>query len=414
MFVSKKHFFCFFSILIIGCSSVELTSVPSPTVIAQTPSATQENFPTLENPTSEINFTRLKNVCLNIETKEYATNDWSQEKPALSGSLVLNKKGQIYLINVQDGSRKIISNNGYLVAISPDRNKLAYIRESGTILIINNIGKTLTSVENSDKSLNIQEWLDNEKLIVEDYGKDENDNFQASLIILNPDSGEKQEFLPFLPDMRYTPNEIMWTPSLMLPNNELTRLIYPTWEEGFALWNIENETSIAQFSWLVPVFQPIWSPDGGEFVQSVPLREKDKIHFDDKLPYVGGDDILSVDKNGKVKRITFLTTMYPAQQRYLTWSPDGKKIAFWLYLNEGSIPQLSVVDVETSDITNYCLGPSTDYYSWSSIFWSPDGIQLAFTQDTPEKNIVIVDTNIESAFYITSGADLEGWMTNNP
>ena len=427
----SKHFLIAFVILLTSCSVatpiVDITQASSPSatpiIVSTTTLPVMTNAPT---PIVVQDLTQLKSECKNINTKDDLAVSWV-DRLVLKDSLVLNDKGQTYILNLETGRKTTVSNSSipYTQFVSPDRSKLTYENVSGTINITDNNGELLHQISNSDKTIHIVDWLDNEALIAERWGQTETGLFEATLIIINTNTDSIQEFPTDFPDMRYTPNEFLWTLSLLIPNSKLTHLIYPTWKQGFALWDLNTNKAIKQIPWVVPYTEPQWSPNGDEFVQNVPLRETYKgsligqqdisfIHFDDGLPYVGGSDILSVDLNGEINRLTFFTTKYHSDQKSITWSPNGEMIAFWLYLSEGDIPQLSTLDLQSGFVTNHCISPSTNSYSYPRIIWSPDGSQLTFTQGTPEQNAIIIDLKKDVAFYITEGVDVVGWMSNNP
>ena len=124
-----------------------------------------------------------------------------------------------------------------------------------------------------------------------------------------------------------------------------------------------------------------------------------------------------INRDGNIKRLTYLTTNRIAEEQSYTWSPDQKKIAFWLK-TEYADPQwdLAVLNIETGEITDYCLGGGDGSFD---IFWSPSGDQLITTYIMPnnaltnETRILLINMQNNSAKLLLSKQIVLGWMTNN-
>jgi len=92
-------------------------------------------------------------------------------------------------------------------------------------------------------------------------------------------------------------------------------------------------------------------------------------------------------------------------------SPDGKKIAFWLYLRPSPYvdQQLAVLDLERQQVTNYCI-PGSLHLDAARPVWSLDSRYLA-VQNQYELNkgrIILVDTQQEWAVEIAEIIPI-GW-----
>ncbi|HSU27854.1 MAG TPA: PDZ domain-containing protein [Chitinophagaceae bacterium] len=120
-------------------------------------------------------------------------------------------------------------------------------------------------------------------------------------------------------------------------------------------------------------------------------------------------DIFSVPaENGFVKDITRTSG---SAERYPTWSPDGKWIAYWSDQSGEYELWLSEADKESADkkLTNY--GPGYRYRP----YWSPDSKKIAFIDKAMRIKIVDVSTgqttDVDKGLRLTHGA-LEGFSFN--
>lgn len=117
---------------------------------------------------------------------------------------------------------------------------------------------------------------------------------------------------------------------------------------------------------------PAWSPDGR------------KIAF-----YVWGDGLYVMNADG-TNRLRLGIEDYSNP----TWSPDGQSIAFQTY--NGRDNDIAVLDIQSGEITNLTSNNDSDD-QWPS--WSPDGEYIAFQRIDPE-------TSISRIFVIkTDGTD---------
>ncbi len=82
----------------------------------------------------------------------------------------------------------------------------------------------------------------------------------------------------------------------------------------------------------------------------------------------------------------------PSQCEGVSWSPDGKKIAFWTNRNpETQSMDLCLFDVKTGK-TRVLLGKATFYGTSFTLSWSPDSLRLAFASLDGYVSIVAIDT----------------------
>ena len=108
---------------------------------------------------------------------------------------------------------------------------------------------------------------------------------------------------------------------------------------------------------------PSWSPDGTELVYS---SDKDSEHLQLWIRDM---------RTGQSRRVTHLTT----QPQGATWSPDGKRIAFFNVDGMWRVAQMSVLDVASGTVTKVhdtLAQPGTPT-------WSPDGKRIALAEVAP-------------------------------
>jgi Tol biopolymer transport system component len=108
---------------------------------------------------------------------------------------------------------------------------------------------------------------------------------------------------------------------------------------------------------------PAWSPDGTQLVYS---SDKDSEHLQLWIRDM---------RTGRSRQVTHLTT----QPQGATWSPDGKRIAFFDVDGMWRVAQMSVLDVASGTVTKVhdtLAQPGTPT-------WSPDGARIALAEVAP-------------------------------
>jgi Tol biopolymer transport system component len=131
--------------------------------------------------------------------------------------------------------------------------------------------------------------------------------------------------------------------------------------------------------------------------------------------------LVSISFEGRITRLTNLTALYSEIQiGNLSWSPDGRYIAFLLYAKPGSYPnlypeleipeafRLAVYDSITQQVTEYCI-PG---YSNSSPVWSPDSKQVIinFIYSKLPNQVIMVDIEKNWAAKIAENVFSVGWL----
>jgi len=72
---------------------------------------------------------------------------------------------------------------------------------------------------------------------------------------------------------------------------------------------------------------------------------------------------------------------------------------------------LSILNINTGEITNYCI-----HGYWVGAFWSPNENQIAFTQrdgsNSSKPKVYILDLEKKLAFQIADDTIVSGWVIN--
>jgi WD40 repeat protein len=347
-----------------------------------------------------------------------------------------------YLLDLGTNKRTSLG-NVYDITVSPDSKKLAYLRlGSGQLVVADVHNKPLLTIPAPAIPLNpdwdhILRWLDNDRLLIEKmrYVPYKESFKLPSLIVFNPTTREKQEFLPEnYPEIVNfpEPSAVGWaTSSRMVPDPTLARMVYPAKgeeERPTVLWDTQKGQEITRIFGPNYGGTPIWLPDGSQFAVTAPIRFTGTYygkHFENlpDEPSVGGEEIIGVNRDGQLKRLTYLTNTVVAHLGEMSWSPDGRYIAYWLTIDESQYPgeRLAVLDTFTGQVTNYCIAGYSDPTQGQSgsPIWSPDGKYLAITVPDPkvrfQNNALVIDPFNGYAVQIADDVfSIRGWMSNSP
>jgi hypothetical protein len=319
--------------------------------------------------------------------------------------------------------------------VSPDRQRVVYRRVLRDGMRIQIIDDSLVIADAADRPISVRPWengwtsvagwLDGSRLIINIAAKDGDQALAkkpATLIVLDLNTGRPKVLAPDFPNMNFeypVPNWDNW--GVTMYDSTLTRVVYPfdsfeRFDAGYTLWDVPNQRALAHLPSTLRTHTPRWSPDGARFVVAASQG--------------GGEswlsfELYSVERNGgEPVRLTFLTEYYAAVyiQSY-TWSPDGRRIAFWMVEEPQGVPfiehgeaHLAVLDTETGEVTNTCVPGEYDATVGPARvpppLWSPDGAQLLVENSAPDGNnrVLLVDLASQAAAAIARQVKPEGWM----
>jgi len=317
----------------------------------------------------------------------------------------------------------------YIMAISPDRSQLAYTdKVTGKLIILASNGKRLSTTSVPDNWIGVIQWISPSTLLMDKflgippgipYGL-------ASTIMYNTKTGEVQEFASNYPGITTSIPPFPWdnySYTRTVYDPLFSRVIYPAEEQDghslLVLLDLETKRDVTRFH--TPIGSaPQWTQDGSYFVTVIVPQFKwgDNLYqnVSDDLPYNGGHELFWVSRDGKVQRLTYLTTKFQAGEEGISLSPNEEHIAFWLNLRyePGDLNadrKLAVLDISTGEITNLCLaGTATPI----SPIWSPDGKYLVisryYTTGDLLSDVLLVDLEHGIAKRIAKNSVAKGWL----
>jgi hypothetical protein len=429
----RRFYICFLLLMFFACSILpasplpEHTLAPSKTItlIAQsktTPSPQVIPVITEINQTATPFISQISKKCILISNSSSAYGN-------LSGKVVIisQKEGEgSFILDLSTNQREYLGQTGISVIVSSNGDKIAYYHMTQHNWVLSDI-KNKKSEILSDKEDHYSpfEWLSTDTLLMDyrriNYQKDP--FMLPSLRILNTVNEKQQELLPEnYPELNNWPpiDYVNWVSfSRIIVNSQLTHLLYPINKyNSIVLWDMKAQKEIKRIYYGDTSSSPVWSPDGTQFVTSTVSRTVingniNLINFDDNLPQIeGGNDLYSVNTDGKVKRLTYFSTTFDATQVQYQWSPDGNMIAFWLNIpnqqGNGALNELSILDVKSGKVIDYCI-------DGFSLFWSPDSRQILLHQkekSNSPNNIIVLDIDKEKAVRVFDNGQSGGWLSN--
>jgi hypothetical protein len=435
----------------VGVSTSTMTGVPTQQIeptssVTDIPTQPLEPTPSNSLPTeSQVPVyppeTRTKSQCLDVTSTPI-------HEIGSSGVLVLENRAFLdeghykpgtFHLDMQSGQVTEItltSENQVGHVISPNRELVAYelVTYNSTSKIVKDElvvadakGQPLSVVPWEEGWIEMPAWLDNERLVINASGLEESaDDKPATLLVLNPFSGERQILKPDFPrilNVHATLSAILpfwdgWSGVIYDPT--LTRAIYPRFIGDndemytYAIWDPSQrqlvatlEEVFARFSMGADFPMPKWSPDGSRFVfQGFIATQDPPIKM----------ELYEVSRAGQTRQLTQLSPVAYVSESSYSWSPDGQHIAMSLDPPFGAAyekARVAVLDMATLNITDYCVNIA--FSGGESPIWSPDGHQFVIT-DWYEKHLRVILVDIKKNIAIQIAEDMEpvGWMVSNP
>lgn len=370
-----------------------------------------------------------------------------------SGVLVVQERvGPDLLFNLETGEKKRLDG---IPVISPDGANLAYFGlDNNTFenfLVIRAV-RDLTQRELPlfDGIFRMIGWHDNQRLLFRMTRDPATDPAPHLLVLFNPFTGEKKTYNRDFPDID---NEVEW--DLLGPaayDQTMSYILYAGLKDAesrtheYVLWDDVSKTEIAAFAGSSHVNEmfnydseiiqldgvshnpPRWSPDDSRVAIIAPAPQE-KMNV---------DEIYTITKTGEVQRLTYFANHFEkAKISDLSWSPEGKSIAFWVTLEPSlyTLPQdtyqnvrLGIVNTETLEITYYCImgdsigpmngRPSAEFIGKSipAPIWSPDGTQVVLESRYSSDKSRLILLNLQDGTAVEIGQNIEpiGWMIEEP
>jgi Tol biopolymer transport system component len=334
------------------------------------------------------------------------------------GTIVLDrfKQGEesssIYFLDLKT-NHQVALGRGFDISISPDGTKVAYSNLDFDVVDVADITGILMQIpQEPGENLRPVGWLDNQRLMLDRHLWDSNEVSRSkSLVVLNIITGEKKEWFQDYPNFNDIHNDVFWTPdSRLIPSPKFGYLIYPVFE-GVVLWDIDSQQEVARINGALSASTPEWSPDGTRFVISASPEFQDYTNTNGELSYKGGFELFLVNYTGEIERLTYFSIEEISFQRSYHWSPDGQHILFLLQTGSfGEIDSgdLAVVNVNTGEVTLYCVGGFAD--------WTSDGryILLTQTDNNLKTSEYLLDPQSAYTYLIAEDAYAIGGTIRNP
>jgi len=430
----------FHNLILLLSLSLTITSTGCSLIPSET-SYPQNETPSLSVrttvPTLESNPTKTKSLLLPSQTaapttrsgnfqRECLTIDETKNFNGTQGTIaVLDDNNKLSLLNLETRNMIALGRTEILNGALSDGWRLAYIdTDLQKLLIVSSSGDILSTMSVPKNWIEVLDLVDNIVLLSNiPIRQDGSWAPPSSTIALNLLDNTYSEFLPEYPEIySYAsgpPNMGRYFYSITAYDPTQNYVVYPAetdTDSKIVLFDIRSHRQIVRLQMPFPWNAPIWRNDGEAFLISIPIEYSDwqgKVYKNvmNDLPYVGGNELFVVDKNGDIKRISFLTTKFPADEQSYVWSPNNKMIAFWLKVGVDNAQwQLSTLNVDTGDVTSYCIDGDGLY----PIFWSKDGTRIITTVQgsNGDTNILLIDIQKKTAIRVTKKAIAMGWLRN--
>jgi Tol biopolymer transport system component len=338
----------------------------------------------------------------------------------------LDGTSSIYAMDLDSGTLNLIAGGAnvsvYSAAISPDRRWLAYetLRHpdlSQEFVLSSADGRTEASPPWDQTWLWISgsEWLNNEQVLLRQR-TDRHD----SLVAVNPFTGNllplPDDFPGIYPFLHEAGWKTVFQPTLGL-------VLYQGYrgdQAGLTLWDIGSSREVVFVPREInPWSRPVWSADGARYVFSNVRPSDDRGAASPPV-----EQIFVGTADGRISQITNLGTHFTrATFGELSWSPDGRTVAFWLRAtpivlpvdyplspvdNLESASRLGMVDVETGAVTLLCIPQGAP---GGAPVWSPSSRYILADYSLGSNSVVwLVDIARYSAVALAVDEFSAGWM----
>ncbi len=280
-----------------------------------------------------------------------------------------NIRSYIYDFQTRD---KINLTPLFLTSVSPNQKRFAtYDLDDYAVVIVDNNGNLLRTIENPQMLLSLADWLNDDYLTMRKYEpvvENSNEREVDALILLNVNTGEEIE----IPHDRYPVRPNLLTsgsyPLFISPQMDL--VFFAVEEDGYpaVLYDIEKEHIRKYVYNFNHTMAPKWSPDGSRIVLYAAANAQDDQYDNvkDDLPCVWSE-LFELSTSGEIKRLTCLSEKYIIFN--VSWSPDQQKMGITLsVINEGEFHP-AILDLATNQLTIYCnIGYFADWASDSDHF----------------------------------------------
>jgi hypothetical protein len=400
------------------------TSTPTvPLALNPTPSST----PTLSRPTATIPVTLPPAGFLDYKPITITTSLPVDTHPA-STLILWGRKGKnSYRLDFAPHRELDLPQYASCLSTSPDGKWLTYCQDFPdlsaerwlTVESANGQEMKKIRIEKDWDVYRVLTWLDNQRLV---FNSLENTPI-SPVIILDPFLGNQQGLDSDYPDLRSTGSgpagmNFDFVKSTVVYHPSLNLVVYPQIipPDGFfvVLWNRQSKKALAKLRDFGAFgHYPLWSPDGEQFViAAIPQSGVNPNNIRESK-----EELFLVSRAGQIQQLTHFAESFDHVKIWdYSWSPDGKRLAFWLDTEPnpcGTGPDLAVLEIGTRKVTNYCI--SSGSIDTLPPAWSPDGKYIALKSiDRGDLRVILVDIEQAWAAQIAEDAIPVGWLVRKP
>jgi hypothetical protein len=335
-----------------------------------------------------------------------------------------NVNDEMYLYDLVDG--KILTLGTLYTSISIYHGKIAFIDyQKKKLFIVNANNEIIFTLPSEKEWSGVIDWLNDHEILIEVTPRLPNGGWHppSSTITLDINNGTIAEILSKYPNIYNSSNELVewgkYSFTRTIYNKKFTLVAYLSEQKSFQiiLWDIIHNLELTHLSISDQRYQdstPVWRQDDEEFVTSVPLKityanSEVFSNLITEFPYSGGNEIVSVSKDGIITRLTYLTIKYYAEESSLSWSYNMQYIAFWMKLSQKDEWSLSILDRYHGKIVNYCIHGGDGSMP---IYWTRDNMYIYTTYfgEMDQGHIIKLDLLKNEAENYQSNEPIEGWI----
>ena len=334
----------------------------------------------------------------------------------LSGFAVLDDykaTSHLFLKNLENGRETELATPNDTVAdirVSPDHKSVAY--ELGnpktnewSLIIADAQGQRKAQAVWKNGFFVLGNWVNSDQVLIQSF---------PPFVVYNPMSKEEKnfefkDFPGYLEDARSN--------RTIEFDRSLERAVYKNSNDKVSLYDMSNKKMLAEVdNHPAPTIIAAWAPDGSQVAVVGTIMPTTQASDN-------SDDLFGMMRDGQVKQLTHLTDHYGKlvniYKTGLSWSPDGRFVAFWgIYIqNQYKQWELMVVDTTTQKTTNYCIANTYDsglnaVHQLPVPAWSADGKQLLVENryDATSNRVLVLDLASKNAYQIEENKYPAGWI----
>jgi hypothetical protein len=354
------------------------------------------------------------------------------EDDAPLGVVILMGQGldgteSIHAMDLDSGTLSLLAGDAnvsvYSAAVSPDRRWLAYEQISRTDLrqdfvLSSADGRTVALSPWDETWVQISggaQWLNDHQVLLR-----QRRDWYDSLVALNPFTGDVQPLPDDFPGIYPFMHEVGWKTVFQPTLGQVLYQGYRGDQAGLTLWDISNSREVVFVPREInPWSRPVWSPDGTRFAFSNVAPSGDR-----PTPSPPVEQLFVGTADGRISQITNMGAhLTRATFGELSWSPDGRTVAFWLRASPIDVPvhyppspvdnleptyRLGIVDAETGAVTLLCIPQGA---RGGAPAWSPSSTYILANYSLGSNSVVwLVDIARYSAVTLAVDEFSAGWM----